>query len=238
MPETFDLDRAFDDLTRDVAARSHPTGADRAVTTARRRRTSLGAVAAVAVLSVGGVVVSQLGGGSPAPQPGGPGNVTVAPEPAPRPLDAAALNEGFDGWAVWTQRDPEVLTDPRCLGDTPEQPVSGETTAFRSDPGLGAAFTNAVFASEADAQRAFDALVDDLEGCQLLEGVRPLTLESGRSAYAPLSGTPKGDDPQLIWLVQVDDRVGILTVVGIQDTPPDDVVPSVAAAMAADDPDA
>ena len=83
MPETFDLDRAFDDLARDVAARSHPAGADRAVTTARRRRTSLGAVAAVAVLSVGGA------GGQPArrrrrpaPQPGGPpANVTVAPEP-------------------------------------------------------------------------------------------------------------------------------------------------------------
>ena len=95
-----------------------------------------------------------------------------------------------------------------------------------------------MFASEADAQRAFDALVDDLEGCQLLEGVRPMQLGTTLAAYAPLSGTAKGDDPQLIWLVKVADRVGILTVVGIQDTPPDDVVPSVARAMAADDPDA
>ena len=95
-----------------------------------------------------------------------------------------------------------------------------------------------MFASEADAQRAFDALVDDLEGCQLLEGVRPMQLGTAQAAYAPLSGTAKGDDPQLIWLVKVADRVGILTVVGVQDTPPDDVVPSVARAMAADDPDA
>ena len=86
MPETFDLDQALDDLARDVATRSRPAGADRAVSTARRRRTSLGAVAAVAVVSVGGLVLSQLGGGSPAPEPGGPpGNVTVAPSRPGRP---------------------------------------------------------------------------------------------------------------------------------------------------------
>ena len=46
MPETFDLERALDDLTRDVASRSHPAGADRAVSTARRRRSALATVAA------------------------------------------------------------------------------------------------------------------------------------------------------------------------------------------------
>ena len=84
MPETFDLDRAFDDLTRDVAARSHPAGAGRAVTTARRRRTALGAVAAVAVLSWGAWLVSPLGGGyHAAPSPGGSasGNVSLTADP-------------------------------------------------------------------------------------------------------------------------------------------------------------
>ena len=45
-----------------------------------------------------------------------------------------------------------------------------------------------------------------------------------------------GGLPQVIWLVRVYDRVGTFTVAGAQDTPPDDVVPAVAAAMAADDP--
>ena len=211
MPETFDLDRALDDLARDVATRSRPAGADRAVTTARRRRTSLGAVAAVAVLSVGGLVLSQLGGGSPAPQPGGPpGNVTVAPEPTrptgPGTLDADVLNEAFDGWGEWTQNGGSGAPNPYCLGLTPQDPLSGSSNYFGGGPG--------------EPSRPVAA---DVAG--------RVALRRDRSRLrAPV------DLPQVIWLVRVDDRVGTFTVAGAQDTPPDDVVPAVAAAMAADDP--
>ena len=239
MPETFDLDRAFDDLARVVTARSHPTGADRAVTTARRRRTSFGALAAVAVLSVGGLVVSQLGGDSSAPQPGGPpGNVTVAPEPtkaAPGPLDADALNKAFDGWGEWTHGGGSGAPSPHCLGLTPEDPVSGSSNYFSGGPGVDAAFTNARYSSTAAAGKAFDTYVDDLEGCEWLGEIRPVAADGGQGAYATMTSAP-GGLPQVIWLVRVDDRVGTFTVAGAQDTPPDDVVQAVAAAMAADDP--
>ena len=241
MPETFDLDRAFDDLARDVAARSHPAGAARAVTTARRRRTSLAALAALAVLSVGGLAVSQLGGGdASAPQPGGPqGDVTVPPSPtqpvAARQLDAAALDEAFDGWGEWKNSNGSAGPSPHCLGLTPQDPVSGRSSYFDGGPGVDAAFVNVRYASAAAAGKAFDAFVDDLEGCEWLGEIRPVAADGGQGAYATMSSAP-GDLPQVIWLVRVDDRVGTFTVAGGQDTPPDDVVQAVAAAMAADDP--
>ena len=157
MPETFDLDRAFDDLARDVAARSHPAGADRAVTTARRRRTSLGAVAAVAVLSVGGLVVSQLGGGSPAPQPGGPpGNVTVAPEPTRPPARDRSTLTPQRGLRRLGRVDAEWrvgCAQPVLPGPDPAGPGLRRARTTSRGPGVGAAFTNARYASAAAAGR-------------------------------------------------------------------------------------
>ena len=247
MPETFDLDRAFDDLTRDVAARSHPTGAGRAVTTARRRRAALGAVAAVTVLALGGVAIALVGGGDHAtPSPAGSpsANVSLTADPhvtnperafAPGPLDADRLNEVFDGWGEWKSSTTSGGPSPHCMGLTPQDPVSGRSDYFDGGPGVDAAFTNARYASSAAAGRAFSSLVDDLEGCEWLGEIRPVAAGGGQGVYATMSAAP-GDLPQVIWLTRVDDRVGTFTVAGAQDTPPDDLVPSVAAAMVADDP--
>ena len=246
MPETFDLDRAFDDLARDVAARSHPDGAGRAVTTARRRRTALGAAAAVTVVALGGVAIALVGGGDhPTPSPAGSpsGVVSLSPDPkvtefdpafAPGPLDADRLNVAFDGWGEWKSSNASSSPSPHCMGLTPQDPVSGQSGYFDGGPGVDAAFTNARYASAAAAGRAFRALVDDLEGCEWLGGIRPVAADGGQGVYATMNSSP-GDLPQVIWMTRVDDRVGTFTVAGAQDTPPEELVPAVAAAMVADD---
>lgn len=62
MPDTFDADRAFDTLARDVARTSAPGNVDRAIRRARRRRAAAAGVAAMLVVAVLGVTASQLGG--------------------------------------------------------------------------------------------------------------------------------------------------------------------------------
>jgi hypothetical protein len=96
MPEhdTFDLDAAFNALERDIAGLSRGPGAARAVSTARRRRrTRIGAVAAVAVLVVGGAVVGHGLGHDRAVEPAG------RPLPTPAPLSVQGLDDATRGWS-------------------------------------------------------------------------------------------------------------------------------------------
>jgi hypothetical protein len=118
MPE-INLDEAFDTLTSEVGERTASRGAGAAIREARRRRTTIGAAAAVALIAVGGVVFSQLGQSD---------RISPAGElPAPAVLDAAALNSITDGWVSgWHEAgksDQAVLesTDNlfACLDNTP-----------------------------------------------------------------------------------------------------------------------
>lgn len=121
MPE-INLDEAFDTLTTEVGERTANRGAGAAISEARRRRTTIGAAAAVALIAVGGVVFSQLGQSdriSP-----------VGELPAPALLDAAALNSITDGWVSgWHEAgkaDQALLesTDNlfACLDNAPSGP--------------------------------------------------------------------------------------------------------------------
>jgi hypothetical protein len=64
VPETFDLESAFDDLTRDVTRAAGPGDADRPVRISRRRRVAAG-IAAMAVAVTVGVTATQVAGGDP-----------------------------------------------------------------------------------------------------------------------------------------------------------------------------
>lgn len=112
MPEhdTFDLDAAFDALERDIAGLSRGPGAARAVSTARRRRrTRIGAVAAVAVLLVGGVVVGNELGHDRAVEPAG------RPLPTPAPLSVQGLDNATHGWSgswhTYTDADKKYISN-------------------------------------------------------------------------------------------------------------------------------
>ena len=89
MPE-INLDEAFDTLTTEVGERTANRGAGAAISEARRRRTTIGAAAAVALIAVGGVVFSQLGDTDHA--------APAVQVPPPAVLDAAALNSITEGW--------------------------------------------------------------------------------------------------------------------------------------------
>ena len=102
-PDTFDLDAAFDALERDIAGLSRGPGASRAVSTARRRRrTTIGAVAAVALVAIGGVALAQgVGSHETSIEP-------AATLPPPAPLDAAAMTRATEGWTTpWHVLTPE-----------------------------------------------------------------------------------------------------------------------------------
>jgi len=168
-PETFDLDRAFDTLTTDVRAGTASRGADPAIGAPRRRRTTIGAAAAVALIAIGGVVFSQLGGSdrlSPSEEIHD-GRVV----PAPAPLDAAAMSSVTAGWVSdWhdaSEADQPVLeamdgefgcSSDRSTGDTTDPTRAGSNLLIGDQGQVGLA----AFADFGDDSSAAAASVDEL----------------------------------------------------------------------------
>jgi hypothetical protein len=190
------------------------------------------------------VALGQLGGGDREPSPAGPpsSNVSLSPDPAvtepdravaPAPLDADALTEAFHGQVTWTRGDAVPDTAAACVAVLGSEAESARTTEFRSGRALGAARTYARFASASDAAHVFNDLIDDMRACNSRQvAVGPVPLPQGRGVYAAVPAD-ENNPGQLVWLVRSEDRVAILTVVGMQDTPPDDVRQSVADALLA-----
>jgi hypothetical protein len=86
MPD-FDLDEASDILKWEVAEQTTSPGARTAIRQSHRRRATIGAATAAALVAIGGVVLS-LTEGDDQVLPAGPD--TTLPDPAP--LDATALD--------------------------------------------------------------------------------------------------------------------------------------------------
>ncbi|GAB3852805.1 hypothetical protein GCM10028801_04370 [Nocardioides maradonensis] len=115
MPDLFDIDRAFDALTHDVATRTHAPGAERVTQTARRRRTTrlVGAVAALAVIAGGGVGLIEHRSTHAVVDPAGD-------LPAPAPLSVGVLDAVTTGWiSGWTEPTSikDVPHDLNAAGD-------------------------------------------------------------------------------------------------------------------------
>jgi hypothetical protein len=218
MPEhdLIDLDAAFAALRRDITSTSRAPGAARAVSAAHhrrgRRRTAM-ALATVAVLALGGVTAGQ--GLARNGDTGGPADGL----PDPRPIDAASLSDATTGWTpAWenTGASKEELvtagvpTD--CLGAvmgaaTPEPALSGEEGLL-----AGQAVAFIVVADfghdDASASGAWRAYSSGAASCA--NGHQTADDTSGSAQVIRYTISP-GEAPatQYIWLVRVDDRIGV-----------------------------
>ena len=239
MPEhdTFDLDSAFAALERDIAGVSTAPGADRAVSAAaRRRRTTMGAVGAVAVLAVIGVGVGQGLGHDDAVGP-------ADGLPSPRPLDAASLTDATTGWTpAWESTGAAkaelgaagVPTD--CLGPvigaaTPEPSRAGELSLLA---GHAVAFiTLADFGQDdAKAQIGWAAYTSGAASCADARQTDDYT--SGPAQVIRYTITPGAPaSPQYVWLVRVADQMGVAWIANAADPLPADVGDRVTTAMIA-----
>ena len=246
MPDVHDLDqsfdRVFDQLTRDVTTLTHARGAGAAIRTARRRRTAAGAVAAVAVLAVGGVVLGQIDGPArTAPGPGGngPTQLTEPALPEPAPLDAAALDAATAGWVdtAWARSGSPVLTDTPCTEQVAvPNPVGlkgGNTFGeFAAGARTGASTLVARFATPELARQAFAEFDRVIPRCPPATGSTELDMASGAAA------TSVAFDGLHAWVVWSGDRLAIFSIAGarpLTDTDADiEIQETVAEAVLAD----
>ena len=239
MPETFDLDRALDDLTRDVTSRTHPAGAERAITTGRRRRASLGAVAAVGVLTVGGLVVSQLAGpDEAAPQPTGPVRLEDRlPEPAD--LTVQRLAEATDGWqSDWRAgTSPRVLNDPVCLDGSGTESlavVSLDSSDFVSGSSVAASVFSSRMPDGTTGAEVFDLLAASIDACGRRGTVTDYSLPEGSRARVS-RWEAVGDKPSsTLWVVQAGQAIDLAIVTGATRAPSPEVEQDMALAVLGD----
>lgn len=95
MPETYDIDRAFEALAQDVMDRTAPPSAFAAIKQARRRRrTAIATVALAAAVVVGGVAVPTLAGGDDSGGNVATEGLRALPAPAPFAPEGWELLDG------------------------------------------------------------------------------------------------------------------------------------------------
>lgn len=228
MSDIVDLDRAFENLTRDVTTSSVPRGAERAISAARRRRATGAGITALAILTTGGLALSNLGSYDARPEPVAP-DVPVTITPAP--LTPAALGEATAGWVgPWTQASSPLLTDAPCLRAGAAQPLADEAAEFRAGTTAGASRVYSLWNNPNQAAKVATNIATGFAACQ--DGaMTPTHLDVGDAeitAYA----FPQGAEPAgVIWVAVSGDRVGLLTVVGPDTHPPADVQQDVAEAL-------
>jgi hypothetical protein len=239
--DTFDLDRAFSSLERDIATVSSPRGAAQAVASARRRRrTTYGAVAAVALLAVGAAAIGQ--GLATRDDSVGPAEL-----PTPAAFDAAALSAATDGWTSdWrtpTKTDqPAFQADsaPQCLqaveGSTDEQATPDPA---RTGGGLLVADDEASLGTLAEwgddhpgaSTAGYDAVVTTLDRCAQATAAHDYTWNGARGqSWTVTSG---GQPSQHIWIAQTGRAVGVLWAGGSAGPVPDAVDEHVISALVA-----
>lgn len=163
MPETFDLDRAFEALTRDVMARPTPPS-DAPIKRARRRRRTTIALAAASVLAVAGVAVPTLAG-----ERLGMGFADGVPDAAP--FNAAALNDVTEGWIEGWSDDSSgagSFSVPRCQtysDDDGEAAVHSGVSHFYGSERSSVSFSYLTFPDSASADRSWQASIAPLTEC-------------------------------------------------------------------------
>ena len=206
MPETFDVDHAFEALAQDVMHRAGPPSAVSAIKQARRRRrTALATAAAAALIVVAGVVVPTMVGGDDSSRVAG--NDGLRPLPVP----AAFAPEG---WGPVEGTQPGVLTTSTCVASfskvspAPLNPVaSGQFQLGRGDDRLLAFFLD--YGDDAgSAQVAVSSATDPSNGCGTL------TQEVGYAGgevehFARTAGTLTTD----LWVTRLGNQVGIAIAV-------------------------
>ena len=155
MPETHDLDRAFEALAHDVMDRTAPLPARAAIGRARRRRrTTFASLAVAGAVVVAGVSVPVLGADRL-----DLGFADRLPEPAP--LDAASLNEATAGWiSGWSAgMSPDAFSAPGCrlTPEDPAAPATQGTSHFAGDDQSGAVLVLQGFTGVGEARAEWDA---------------------------------------------------------------------------------
>ncbi len=235
-PDTFDLDAAFEALEHDIAGLSRGPGAARAVSTARRRRrTSIGAAAAVALVALGGIVATQVVGTH---------DTTVEPvgRPSPAPFDNAALTKATKGWTgpwgdLTTPKSGALhkkTLDPHCLAKLPSAVAPGSTGS-----GGGIAVTPRVHEMTRSwlmlwgddhpnaARQTYAALVPLFQACHQATPRHSYTWVDAQAQSWDVS------DSQQLWVAQADDAVAIMWMGGSAGAVPDRIDRRVADALVA-----
>jgi len=218
MSDLFDLDEALETLTHDVASRGAGPGAATAIGSARRRRrTTIGAVVAVAALAVGGVTIAQLG----SEEPHGAevvDNAGARALPDPAPLDASSLSEATAGWTTtWSSLTEEPadgeIAGMQCLdgveesGQFDDEPARFGNLAFQADQGGLGFVALAEFAPGVDVSGFSDDLAAAMTACGVSAGQ---TTDYAGGASAVHYTVPGGDTAQDVWLVRLDQRAAVL----------------------------
>jgi hypothetical protein len=218
-----------------MSERTTGPGARAAIRQASRRRATLGASAAVALLAIGGVVLSQ----APSDDqllPAGPD--TTLPEPAP--LDAAALDAATSGWVSgWrapTEADGPALAgssqEIACLGSMyredslPEPSRSGGGLLVTDEQQIGF-MVFADFAGQSqDAATMRSVLNANLARCAGESGTVTSYGDRGSATHyaVPADGAAPAQD---VWIAILEDRLGILAIVNTLGPPTADVVVAV-----------
>lgn len=236
MPELFDLDSAFATLTEDVAERTHPRGAGDAIGASRKRRTALGASAAVALIAVGGAWIG-LSGGDDRLSPVGETGL-----PAPALLDAAAMTAATSGWIPdWHAVGPDdedalgsLGDDPSCFSDDGYSGESPEPTRLGSRVlvSSGGDVVSAIFADFGTTTAAGLAGAEiDSSMARCSATPHSVRFGEGTVTYYDASST-QGSRPR-IWIATLGTSVGLLTVSGETTAPSDEAADEVARALLA-----
>lgn len=226
MPEhdTFDLDAAFARLEQDIAGVSSPRGAGLAVTTARRRRrTTVGAIAAVTVLAVGGVAIAQGAGHDESVSP-------THQLPAPALLDGPHLSAATAGWTpAWepgTQQAKETLDQTfggACFAGVPGVPTGQIAIhSFGNSHGDLAVAVMSDFGSRTTAANAgwrrLNRQLDTCSGAQRISSFGDPS--QARERTYRVVPTENESAPQYVWIVSTGKAIGLLKILDQSDALP------------------
>lgn len=219
-----DLDQLLDAFVADVRSETRAPGASMAIEQAHRRRKVGAAVAAVAVIAVGGGLAAGTLRGSDQVSPiGEPTPSTVQESAEPTPKSFEELNAEFDaifskvpGWTTNTgpgTRGYDYAHHGPCAGNwtkSAESKEGGIDWLSVGDDAFGLVW-GANFPSEAQAVDAVARFVENLESCTTTAW-RTQPIASNGAALASSDGT-------VAWIQQTGSDVQVLQV-GTTDGPP------------------
>lgn len=237
MPErTYNLDDAFAALSEDVGSSTHTRGADAAIRTAGRRRTALIGSLAAGTLAVAAVLVTTIS--LPDQQVEPPIAAPAAPTlPAAAPATTERFQQATTGWTpTWTTGSSPVLTDDPCGDEKAKlpEPKASTSAEYRLGDRAGASRVTAVFADPTQAQAAWNILRAPSPACAGATLTPVISAEAGGVAFASTTRSLDATLDSTTWYTVVGDKVSILTVSGVDQTPPETVVREVTDVLLAD----
>ena len=239
------LDAQLRHLSAQVDAHSRPIGADRAVTTARRRRAArLGSTVAAALVVIVGVISWSL--------PHRPTTVPLTTSPSvtpieaptrPAPLTAERLEAATAGWVKsWQRGAPPVPTDLPCADQSlvEPQPV-GITNEYRSGRAMGASHTVTSYPGVETAYQAYMLTHASVDACPVVRSDRLSYLFNDAAPGPNLEDLVEvavlswrdGGSEGTVWVATAGNEISVLSVAGATD-PPEPVAERIAEAVAAD----